>query len=148
MKKFLKYIIVIAVLAVLTVCGIGYWNDSKIKAKEEIVKQKMSGEVAQILKTGEVKSDTKLFIKEINIDAMRNFFTRLKETYGSCTGKQAPVCVSSERYPTVVDNRATKHGSSITCTYAVSCDKTQTKVQTVFKQTGEEEFRLEKFNIE
>ena len=140
MKKFLKYIIVIAVLAVLTVCGIGYWNDSKIKAKEEIVKQKMSGEVAQILKTGEVK--------EINIDAMRNFFTRLKETYGSCTGKQAPVCVSSERYPTVVDNRATKHGSSITCTYAVSCDKAQTKIQTVFKQTGEEEFRLEKFNIE
>ena len=36
MKKFLKYIIVIAVLAVLTVCGIGYWNDSKIKTKEEI----------------------------------------------------------------------------------------------------------------
>ena len=148
MKKFLKGVFVIALVSVLAIFAIGYFNNAKIKAKEDVVKNKMSSEVAQILKTGEVAEDTQLFIKEINIDAMKNFFARLKEEYGVCSQKNAPVCVSSERYPTVKDSRATKFGSSISCTYEVSCESKDTRIETVFKQTGSSEFRLEKFNID
>ena len=148
MKKFLKCVFIIALVSALAIFAIGYFSNSKIKAKEDIVKNKMASEVAQILKTGEVAEDSQLFIKEISIDAMKNFFTRLKEEYGVCSEKNTPVCTSSERYPTVKDNRATKFGSSISCSYEVSCESKDALVETVFKQTGSNEFRLEKFNID
>ncbi len=148
MSRFLKLILIVLVVAVGYVYSASYFDELKIKKQEDIAQSKMTGEVAQILSSWAMADNSKLFINEIKVEDLKMLFGKINEDYGSCKLKKS-VCVSNERTKKVKqDKYETPFGSSIECSYEVSCERKETKGLVIFKKTTNDSYQVERFVID
>ena len=145
--------IIISTLTIIILFVVGYYTLSETKdmgvlKRETIVKNLTKNEFSKVMASWKIDPNNSLFVKDVNVDQMNKFFETIKETYGACKIEKEPKCTSHERVENMKDKHATEFGSSITCSYELTCEKKTTKGSLIFKPVGKNTYQIGRFSME
>lgn len=145
--------IIISILTVIILVIVGYYTFLETKGmgvekRETIVKDLTKNEFSKVMAAWKIDPNTTLFVKEVNIAQMNKFFETIKDSYGSCKIEKEPKCTSHERIENMKDKYATKFGSSITCSYELTCEKRTAKGTLVFKPVEKNTYKIGRFSMD
>ena len=145
--------IIISMLTIIILFVVGYYTlletkDMGVLKRETIVKNLTKNEFSKVMASWKIDPNNSLFVKEVNVDQMNKFFETIKEKYGTCKIEKEPKCTSHERVENMKDKYATEFGSSITCSYELTCEKKTTKGSLIFKPVGKNTYQIGRFSME
>ncbi len=145
--------IVITTLTVIILVVVGYYTfleakDMGVLKRETIAKNITKNEFSKVMAAWKIDPNNSLFVKDVNIAQMNKFFETIKDSYGSCKIEKEPKCTSHERIENMKDKHATEFGSSITCSYELTCEKRIAKGSLIFKPVEKNTYKIGRFSME